>query len=128
MVSQVIELKSSSQLNDPDTPPGSVSRREVVDLGDFIGIMRDGGGVGLNSDGRRQAPEMRFCLGPVVEPKHALDDVRIFGRRVDGADTAAEISLGVAVLLQFHVEGFLPIAYGSRQHYGPARELSAGFP
>jgi len=33
----------------------------------------------------------------------------------------------VAVLLEFDVEGLLEIAYGSRQHYGPARKFGASF-
>ncbi len=60
-----------------------------------------------------QTSEMRFCLRPVVEAKHSGDDVRIVGGHADGADTAAEIALGMAVLFELHVEGFLEIARGS---------------
>ena len=77
--------------------------------------------------GRRQASEMRFCLGAVVEAKDSGDDVRILRWDADGADTAAEIPPGVAVLFEFDEEGFLKISYGSRQHYSPAREFGAGF-
>jgi hypothetical protein len=44
----------------------------------------------------------------------------------DGADTAAEISLGVAVLFEFHVEGLFEIATVPDTSHGPARELGAG--
>src|ERR1035437_3673183 len=69
---------------------------------------------------------MRVCLRPVVEPKHSRDDVRILGGHADGAAPAAEISLGVAVFFEFHVEGLFETAYGSRQHQGPAREFRSG--
>src|ERR1700686_2707819 len=70
---------------------------------------------------------MRFCLRSVVESKYSLDDVRILGGHLDGADAAAEISLGMAVLFELNAEGFLEIAHGSREHYGSARQLGAGF-
>ena len=70
---------------------------------------------------------MRLCLGAVVETKDAGDDVGVVGGNADGADAAAEISLGMTVFLQFDVEGFLKLGDSAGDKDGAAGEFSAGF-
>jgi hypothetical protein len=77
--------------------------------------------------GLRQQPEMRFRLGAVVETEDSHDDAGVLGGHANGSVTAAKISLGVTVLFEVHLKGFLKIAYGSRHQDGAARELRAGF-
>src|SRR5271154_2600931 len=70
---------------------------------------------------------MRRCLRAIVEAEHSYDDVRVLRWHADGADAAAEISFGMAVLFEFYLESFLKIAGGSGNHHGPASELGASF-
>ena len=73
------------------------------------------GGSGFTNVFRRtsQYAEMWFGLRPIVEAEHSRDDGRVFGGHADGANAAAEISAGMAVLLEFDVEGSLKVANGS---------------
>jgi len=70
---------------------------------------------------------MRLGLGAIVETKHSGDDVGIVAGHADSADTAAEISLGILVLFEFDVEGFLEIGYGAGEQHGAAGEFGASF-
>src|ERR1700677_4612101 len=70
---------------------------------------------------------MRLCLGAVVETKDAGDDVGVVGGNADGADAAAEISLGMTVFLQFDAEGFLKLGDSAGDKDGAAGGVSAGF-
>jgi len=95
VVAQVIELKTATQLNQPDALACSVSRGVVVDwahtLGSYEWRSRD---LMLMPLGRRQSSEMRFCLRAVVEAKDSGDDVRILSWTLMVPIAAAEIPSG----------------------------------
>ena len=74
-----------------------------------------------------QASEMGFCLGAVVEAKDTSDDIRVLARDTDDSGSAAEISVRIAVLLEFHIEGFLKVGHGTGKNYGSAGKFGAGF-
>jgi hypothetical protein len=70
---------------------------------------------------------MGFRLRPAVEAKDSPDDAGILGGHADGSDAAAEISLGMTIFTQLHMERPLQISHSSRQADRAARKFGAGF-
>jgi hypothetical protein len=93
----------------------------------FVGIVSDGGGVRFNPGTLRQPPEMRFGLGTIVEAEDTRDYVGILRRNDDASNPAAEISPGMAVLLELHAECLLHGADRSRKYNRSPRQFSASF-